>query len=365
MTDAPAPVWCTLEQPDGPAVTSGEAALRAVVSNVLDRPFTCRRITIDLPVGPDGGALTDSPHRIRVVALDEGWTIEPGQRPGSLTAVPSSSPVTLAPGESIGIVLAGIATNEVAGAAEVVTTVVGGVDGETVEHSRTHEVGKIKPEVRIDHFAANPQSVEYKGKIQLSWEGAATAPSFYLQVGQKVPFELTERNGLKNNNGSYTFPLNQELTTNTPIRLRAVKGEAENGAITLVTVNKGDVTAGDLTVNGVATLLRGPSTLTLDKKVWSSKEVPTDGMIAAAARTGDANKNAVLQISVLRKGKLRDDTELHRMTATSTHVDRTENVLVPVPKGTAVRITKVKEPDSSVFTATWFPIGSGDFEVNT
>ncbi|GAA1306120.1 hypothetical protein [Saccharothrix xinjiangensis] len=351
-----------LDTPAGPLVcacpgrppTAG--ALRVTLVNDRDTPFVCTGLTLTFPIGAASTALTDRAEDLRVHP-PRGWTARHDPH-GEITALPHS-PAELPAGHTLSLTVEGIRVREPG-----ITRVHLHADGHHPDaapsrHTTTHLIRKDASQAILSSLVADPPAVERGGDTTLKWQVAAgTDPRFDLRAAT-TDLEVTEQTGLERTGDSYSFPIKPQggLTQNTAFLLTAhpAGGQPDDHAVTLVTVTRGDIDAGNLSVNGTARILTTPTAYTLNPATHEqSIPVSTDGFLAATVHTGMNGEAATLDINLCPLG----DEPIFTYTLATADGSVDENVLVPVPADTTIDLTLTGDYQPSA-TATWFPLGHG------
>ncbi|MGD3109514.1 hypothetical protein [Streptomyces sp. YGL11-2] len=222
----------------------------------------------------------------------------------------------------------------------------------------------------IDGFQARPLQVKRDDPINLIWQGPdpKEAPHYILEYTTQTGSATKPINGdphLAYVGGHWQFTVDH-LTSTTAFRLTATKGEQhETSLLTLVTVEGGDVVAGDLTANGHVKLLKARHPYRYDEpgqvedrnKQFDRAVAETDGYVVAVIKSSQAHQRATLRITY--HGGTNADFSV---SASSTDPNQQETLFVPVGQGTTVTIHADATVQGSV---AWFPLGDGLLHNNT
>jgi hypothetical protein len=154
----PAVVPCS-ESPAKP----GMVTLMFTVSNRVGRGVPVEEIAFQLPIGPDGGQLTEDPAVSVSAAAGTDWDII-SEGNGLLRARPRAADGTLRAGESIAFFVSSVTVNQRPGTAFVTIW-------ELTDELRQTDLAitKMPPGLAITSFRASPIQVEAGQRCDLSW----------------------------------------------------------------------------------------------------------------------------------------------------------------------------------------------------
>ncbi|MFJ9619752.1 hypothetical protein [Streptomyces noursei] len=216
----------------------------------------------------------------------------------------------------------------------------------------------------IDDFQADHLQVRRGEPINLIWQGPAPQyePAYILEYTTPSGSATKPINGdphLTYVGGHWQFTVDH-LTSTTAFRLTATKKDQhESSLLTLVTVQGGDVAAGDLTANGHVKLLNTPHTYQYNEdsqvaernRQFDRAVAATDGYVVAVIKSSEATHRATLRVTY--HGGTGSDFSV---SASSKDPNQQETLFVPVGQATTVTIHAEGPVRGSV---AWFPLGDG------
>jgi hypothetical protein len=350
----------TVDTPDGAFVCHEQPtpiSLRVTITNTTDHPLALQAVTVSVRVGTGPEDLTTTTTTVTPEPAP-GWTVT-RPAPEQFHATPALPQVILAPYQDWHLTLSGLTPNPHTGPSTVTITVRTEQSTPDIHH---RVITKHPPAVVLTNFAPDTPEVPYKGTVTFSWHcptpQGELPPNFDLTYGtQTLPIQATDKN-FTHHDDVYTYRFPYPLLSNTAFLLTARHGSDSTSLVTWVTVTKGDIDAGDLTVNGHVRILR-PTPAPQDSHDLNTKNAKatftypnTDGFLAAWVRTGQPDQPATLTITP-SPGDLSDDDTAVVLTSTdTTYVD---NILVPLPAGQCT--VKLAGPDQSTAHATLFRLG--------
>ncbi|MFI9202837.1 hypothetical protein [Streptomyces sp. NPDC053048] len=340
--------------------TPGHATVRVTLTNSGPNPVPCGTIALSLPAGTGPEALTATPETIKASTDDAAWSAE-HQGDGVFHVRPSAPGTELEPGARLVVTLDAVTVNHTVG------TVTLGVD----EHHGTANgpealrrtpgtglrLAKATPNAMLEDFRPDKVNVPNGGTVTLTWK-CEVGPDYELFYGdqRRTVNDCVDADG----NGSWTSPA---LTSATAFMLL---GSTEKdgapvtyGLTTAVTVDVPDLEVGDLDVNGSVRLFGQAQEVAGGTESDPMEYVAdTDGVITGYVKTTQDGAPAYLRVFVTPPGLTRQRFATQSWDARGGTDNQEASLLVPVPKGSAVRV--VQKGDAS-FTAalTWFPFGAG------
>lgn len=157
------------------------------VVNNTDDYVICDELNFIIVVGEEAGALTSVPGSIALSSSQpDKWSFVPVQgAPGQFRAEPVVSGSGLAKGDAVGFQISNIVVSGVVGATRI--DIIEKTNDGRRDDAKT--LNKIRPDLRIESFTANPISIELGGSTNLQWatQGAGRCT---LTKGSFAPEEV-------------------------------------------------------------------------------------------------------------------------------------------------------------------------------
>ncbi|WP_374230996.1 hypothetical protein, partial [Streptomyces sp. UNOC14_S4] len=347
----------------GTDAADGRAELRVTAVNPGPESVTCAAITVTVPAGEAPDALTATPETITArVEGATGWRAEHGG--GGVFHVRPTAPGTeLKPGERLVVTLADITVNQAVG------TAVLGI-GETAADAagtlRERAAGgrklvKAPAEAMLEDFRPDCTIVPNGETVTLTWK-CVEGPDYELFYADQR--EVVNR-CITDGNGEWKSP---PLHTATAFMLLGSTeqdgSQVTYGLTTAVTVDVPDLEIGSLDANGVVRLFGQPQEIAggTESGTWMYTAA-TDGVITGYIKTNRSDAPATLNVFVTPPDVRQQKFATQSWDARGGTDNQEASLLVPVPRGSTVRV--VQSGPSGYLTAglTWFPFGTGPLQV--
>ncbi|GHC60038.1 hypothetical protein [Streptomyces cinnamoneus] len=335
------------------------ATLRITATNPGPDAVTCDTITVTVPAGEGADALTAAPERITARVEDRtGWQAE--HRGGGVFRVRPTAPGTeLKPGEQVVITLQDIAVNRRVGTATLgISWTLTDAEGIACEHATGgRKLVKAPAEALLEDFRPDRTIVPRGETVTLTWK-CVDGPDYELFHGDQ---RETVNHCIVDGNGTWT---SDGLSTATAFMLLASTEKdgvpVTYGLTTAVTVDVPDLEVGSLDANGVVRLFGEPQAIAggTESGTWLYS-ADTDGVITGYIKTNRSDAPATLNVFVTPPRTKQQKYATQSWDARGGTENQEASLLVPVPRGSTVRV--VQSTGGGAFTAdlTWFPFGSG------
>ncbi|MGW7003830.1 hypothetical protein ACWGCW_13630 [Streptomyces sp. NPDC054933] len=347
----PTPLWVSTN------AGTNRATLRITVSNPGPETVTCDGITVTLPTGAGGDALTATPETITACTDDADWTA--GHQGGGVFAVRPTAPgAQINPGARFLITLDGIEVNRTVGTAAMGISEVAG-NGRLERGVTKPLLAKAAPNAMLEDFHPDQVDVDNGQCVTLTWK-CVEGPEYVLFYDD----QSCNVNGyIENGNGSWR---SCPLTKATAFMLLASTSQdgapVTYGLTTAVTVKVPHLEVGNLEVNGTVRLFGQVQEIAggteSEPTVYTAE---TDGMLSGYIKTTQDGAPAELKIFVTPEDRPQKKFSTQSWDSRGGTDNQEASLLVPVPKKSTVRV--VQKGDAP-FTAavTWFPFGTGPMQ---
>lgn len=350
----------TLSTNPGYLAAGAETDFTLTVTNPTDAPVSCDGITLRFPTGDSAGALTRTPGSIFAYATN-GWQVATSESAGEFDIAPPGEDNSVAPGEEFCLGLRHVHVTDSPG-----TMVVSVYDGSETRHDfplKAMPAGFV-----LENLAPSDASIDLSTQttkpFTLYWDCSRDDAKYrytlyYNADGQEqtVPHETlwsqaTATPRASGNILDVSFPVGGVKEAVTVFLLEAVTtADHEPYGLTTVvnTFAGGQLTAGNVTVNGTASLRPRPA--------------------RPATQGGFGNLDSTdgfLSISLLGPvpGSLRvavdgDPSSPYFFRAPHSGADNaTSNALLAIPASTRFKVDRVDGmPDLGNSAVMWFPLG--------
>ncbi|MFF3002338.1 hypothetical protein ACFVTF_05955 [Kitasatospora sp. NPDC057940] len=330
----------------------------------------CRKITINIPTGPNSPDLTSDLNSATAQISLPGWTATTNTTAKTITFTPTSGHATIGRGDGVTLQLMGLRINTVVGSSPLRIDVEWAESGDDYwsTDSLTIDVGKFPADFVLRNFISEQFVIENGGSVKLNWEASGAS-------SLKLLYDVAEVNVL--NQSTYTV---NNVRHSTVFYLRAT---VQSGTDTVerilsatVTVRIPDLEVANLVVNGTITAkeVTVPTGHQLAVKGDITFEEATMGILGGlqmleapygAIKRFEAPTDGLLMFTVFKQ--LTDTSFPYGEMSSGglTFVLRPEPghssyAMLPVRKGALCMYRYVGDSAGSLVTVTWVPFGRGE-----